>query len=230
MVPLEIPLDDVPVIGCDTAHGGMDSTEFHVRCGPCSLAHDRISGHDTPQIVGRLIELAREWAKWYSDRQALRPDSCRRPAITAFEIPINLDDAPVGYGVIDDLRAAGYAVNGVTAAGTANESAAYPNKRSELWFVTAEMARRGEIDLSRLSEEWKDELGRQAKSAGYTLNGKGQRVVDPKDKLKERLGRSCDSIDAANLSYYGGYLTGPGAITTATRQPLIGAPWFSGRR
>jgi 7-keto-8-aminopelargonate synthetase-like enzyme len=50
------------------------------------------------------------------------------------------------------------------------------------------MARVGELDVSRLEDEWKDELGRQAKSAGYTLNGKGQRVVDPKDKLKEKLG------------------------------------------
>jgi hypothetical protein len=144
--------------------------------------------------------------------------------VTEYDIPINIDDAPVGYGVLDDLRAAGYSANGVSASHTAVEAEAYPNKRSELWFITAERARLGEIDVSRLSDEWKDELGRQAKSAGYKLNGKGQRVVDPKDLLKERLGRSCDSIDAMNLAYYASFRSGPGACTTTTRQgPLAGA-------
>jgi hypothetical protein len=71
----------------------------------------------------------------------------------------------VGFGVLDDLKAAGYAVTGVTAASNPIETDRYPNKRSELWVVTAEMARVGEIDVSRLSADWQDELGRQAKSA-----------------------------------------------------------------
>lgn len=58
------------------------------------------------------------------------------------------------------------------------------------------------LDVSRLSADWQDELGRQAKSAGYSLDGRGRRVVDPKDKLKEKLGRSPDSCDEFSLSYY----------------------------
>ncbi|HEX3152953.1 MAG TPA: hypothetical protein VHR66_33080 [Gemmataceae bacterium] len=227
--PLEIPLDELPVIGCDTAHGGLDNTEFHVRCGPCSLEHDTIAGNSTPQIVGRLIELTRQWADWYNARQAERPVSSRGPIITEFNVPIVIDNAPCGFGVVDDLQAAGYQVTGVTASEVAAESDRYPNKRSELWFVTAEMARNGEIDVSRLSDEWKDELGRQAKSASYSLNGKGQRVVDSKDKLKEKLSRSPDSCDAMNLSYYGaGVYSGPGVMpTTLGRQGSM--PWTVGR-
>jgi hypothetical protein len=220
--PLEIPLTNVPVIGCDTAHGGMDNTEFHVRCGPCSLAHDRINGHSTPQIVGRLIELARQWARWHNHRIANLPASQAIKNVTEFQIPINIDDAPVGFGVLDDLKAAGYAVTGVTAASNPIETDWYPNKRSELWFVTAEMARVGEIDVSRLSADWQDELGRQAKSAGYSLDGRGRRVVDPKDKLKEKLGRSPDSCDAFNLSYYVGNSHGVGPTVVLQRGSPLG--------
>jgi hypothetical protein len=89
--------------------------------------------------------------------------------------------------------------------------------------VTAEMARVGEIDVSRLSADWQDELGRQAKSAGYSLDGRGRRVVDPKDKLKEKLGRSPDSCDAFNLSYYVANPPGAGpSITTSRSSPLGG--------
>lgn len=200
---LTVPYDQIPEIGCDTAHGGADDTEFHVRCGPCSLDHDRINGHLTPEIVGKLKNLCKTWATWYNARQLEIPKAFRKPMIVPQDIVIKIDDAPVGYGVIDDLQADGYNVIGITASKVALESGSYPNKRSELWFVTAEMARRGEIDVSRLNEDWLDELGRQAKSASYQLDGKGRRVVDPKDILKEKLGRSPDSMDAFNLAYAG---------------------------
>lgn len=203
MKPLTVPYDEIPQIGCDTAHGGADDTEFHVRCGPCSLDHDRINGHSTPEIVGKLKNLCKQWSHWFNHRLADIPLAIRHKPITEKDVVIKIDDAPVGYGVIDTLQADGYAVIGITAASTALESKCYPNKRSELWFVTAEMARRGEIDVSRLSEDWLDELGRQAKSASYQLDSRGRRVVDPKDVLKEKLGRSPDSMDAFNLAFAG---------------------------
>ncbi len=201
--PLDIPLTVIPEIGCDTAAGGTDDTEFHVRCGPCSMAHDRINGHDTMQIVGRLIELAREWAKWFNTRLIEHPPAGRPKQITPFDIPLKIDDAPVGYGVLDRLREQGYNVIGICAAHRALDPERYPNKRSELWFVTAERSRRGELDLSRLPVRWREELGRQAKSCSYKLNSRGQREVTPKDKLKELLGRSPDSLDAINICYAG---------------------------
>jgi hypothetical protein len=36
----------------------------------------------------------------------------------------------------------------------------------------------------------------------YKINSAGQRELEPKDKMKERLKRSPDDMDALNLAYY----------------------------
>jgi hypothetical protein len=47
-------------------------------------------------------------------------------------------------------------------------------------------------------------------------------VVDPKDKLKEKLGRSPDSCDAFNLSYYVGGSHGVGPTVVLQRGSPLG--------
>jgi hypothetical protein len=41
----------------------------------------------------------------------------------------------------------------------------------------------------------------QALAAKYTFNSHGQRVVTPKDEIREELGCSPDAMDAVNLAY-----------------------------
>lgn len=191
--PLPVPLNTLPEIGVDVARFGDDDTAIHVRCGPCSLHHEQFNGQDTNATVGRVKQLCREYAKWSNDR---RPDR-----ITERDIPVKVDDSGVGGGVVDRLREDGYAVCGIDAGTGAIASDDYPRRRDELWFTVAEMARKGELDLSRLHPETLDALATEALAPKYKLDSKGRRVVEPKDETKKELGRSPDGMDAVGLAY-----------------------------
>jgi hypothetical protein len=91
----------------------------------------------------------------------------------------------------------------VDASSTAcHRPADYKNKRSELWFQTAERARAGQLSLTRLDKRTLDRLRQQALAPEYKINSQGLRELEPKDKMKDRLKRSPDDMDAVNLAYY----------------------------
>jgi hypothetical protein len=139
-------------------------------------------------------------------------------------VPIKVDDDGVGGAVTDILRADGFNVVPVSSATAAYEQDGYPNKRSELWFATAERTREDGLDLSGLArnpkeptqiltehdgnpvrlidEDTLDELKRQFMAATYSLDSRARRVVCPKDEQKQKLGRSPDGADAINLGYH----------------------------
>jgi len=171
-------------IGCDVARFGDDNTEIVVRRGACALHHEWHNGWSTPQIAGRLKQLAKEHAAPGEDPRL---------------IPIKIDDDGVGGGVVD--LADGYNFLGVSAASAAFEPEDYPNRRSELWFGTADRARRFALDLSRLSDESQRQLRAQAFAPKWRVDSQGRRVVESKDDMKKRLGRSPDGMDSVNLAY-----------------------------
>lgn len=185
-----------PEIGCDTAHFGDDFTAWHVRWGPLSLHHESVNGWDTIQIAQRCKELATDFA---AQANRIRPAQAR--PLTAHEIPIKLDDAPVGYGVSDILIRDGYNVIGITAGSDANRDEYYPNRRSELWFDTVDRARTGGLDLHLLPQMTRLKLKMQALGPVWAPDGRGRRVVEKKLLTKERIGRSPDDMDAVNLAY-----------------------------
>lgn len=194
--PLPLPLNTLPEIGVDVARGGADFTAFHVRCGPCSIDHSEFNGQDLNATMDRCRKLAKKAAAFANK---LRPSP-----VDEFRIPIKVDDDGLGGGVVDVLRADGYAVVGIKAATKAVATEDYPARRDELWFTVAEMARCGELDLSRLSVETLDTMQTQALAPLYRLDSKGRRVVEPKDETKKKIGRSPDSLDAMNLAYAAG--------------------------
>jgi len=102
----------------------------------------------------------------------------------------------------------------------------YKNKRSELWFQTADRARTGQLSLSRLDKGTLDRLRQQALAPEYKINSQGQRELEPKDKMKERLKRSPDDMDALNLAYYDGW--GPFPSLQPTHQSASAGPWSLG--
>lgn len=207
--PLVVPKGVLPEIGCDVARYGDDNTAIHVRCGPCSLEHEEYNGQDTTHTIGRLKQLAEQWAKWENKR--------RPKPITARDIPIKVDDSGVGGGVTDNLLSEGYAVSGVNAGTIPMETENYRLRRDELWFTVAEMARENRLDMSRLSQETLEALQVQAMSIKYRLDAQGRRVVDPKDVTKADTGASPDGMDAVNLAY--AYVDGLGEPMDA---PMVG--------
>jgi hypothetical protein len=179
------------VIGCDVARFGDDFTSIVVRRGPCVLHHETHNGWSTDQTAGRLKQLA----------QMYQPGSAG-PGWDARSTVIHLDDDGVGGGVTD--QADGYRFVPVSGASRPVEANGYPNRRSELWFGTAERATGGRLDLSRLSPESKTLLRRQLMAPTWKLDSQGRRVVEPKEDTKRRIGRSPDDADALNLAFAAG--------------------------
>lgn len=171
-------------IGCDVARYGDDNTTIHVKRGNQSVFHESYNGRSTQYTATRLKELANQYAGDHAKK-----------------IPIRVDSAGIGGGLCD--QKGGFNFVEVNAATVANDSESYPNKRSELLFTLAGKMRSGECNISFLHKRQQDELRRQALGITYKLDTKGKRVAEPKDKIKQRIGRSPDDLDAIALAYCG---------------------------
>lgn len=183
---LEEP-DILGAIGCDVARFGTNKTAIHVRRGECSLWHESHRGWDTVRVAGRLMELARQYGRYFRIHERA--------------VPVIVDDTGVGGGVVDILRSQGFQVAPVNAGSRAFEPEKYPNRRSELWFVVARRAHERRLDLTRLPGDVQRDLRAQCLTPTWKQNGQGQRVVEDKDKTTQRLGGSPDDADAMNLAY-----------------------------
>jgi hypothetical protein len=186
--------DSIPQIGCDPARFGDDFTSIHVRDDTVSLHHETHNGWSTAQTAGWLKRLAGDYAV-YAKRKT--PDLHIRPE----QIPIKVDcgGGDVGSGVMDQAGEYNFiAVDTSQPARGAN----YKNARSELWFHTAAGARAGRVNLAKLPQPMLALLRQQAMAPVWKVNAGGQAEVEPKQKTKERLGRSPDDMDGMNLAYY----------------------------
>jgi hypothetical protein len=129
-------------------------------------------------------------------------------------IVVKLDDDGGGWGVMSILRTWGLTVVPIGAGTAALEFANYPNRRSELWFSTARLAKVGGLDLHRLPREVRERIKVQCMAPVWTPDNKGRRVVEPKLKTKEKIHRSPDDADAMNLAF---------CSTVATELRLVAA-------
>lgn len=208
LAPLTIDTLAIPEIGCDVAAQGDDNTAIHVRAGFCSIHHEEVNGQMEPVTVARLKELARIYADWYNRRLGKLPMSVRElnPLITEFMVPIKVDNDGLGGAISSFLEAAGYNCHRIGAGTKAIEEKEYPNRRSELWFAVAEMARDNQLDLSRLSEEVQEDACKQAMQVSWSFDSRGRRVVMSKDEMKAKMGRSPDTMDSLNLAYAPGMI------------------------
>lgn len=203
--PLPLKLE-IPEIGCDVAAMGDDNTAIHVRMGWCSLYHEEKNGQNEVETKARLQELAVYYAHQYNQMLSEIPEGPRQHyggPITKFDVPIKVDCDGLGGTLSTFLEADGYKVVRVGAGTKAMVEKDYPNRRSELWFQTAEMARDDNLDLSRLPEEVLDNMRKQCMRVVWSFDNRGRRHVMPKSEMKlaKNLGCSPDSCDALNLAY-----------------------------
>jgi len=202
-------VDVLPQIGCDVARFGDDYTALHSRWGHVSLYHEDWNGLSVPQIaektrreVARLVDLANRLRK-----RGMDPLGKER-------IAIKIDDDGVGGGLVDVLSSEGYWVIPINA-GSKPASLRYPNKRSELWFTVRERATMGLLSFGALSKEVRHRLKTQLCAIEWAQDAAGRRVIEPKDRTKDKLGRSPDDGDALNLAYYETNLDVPVVLETA---------------
>lgn len=192
LIPRPIQLDRPLEIGCDVARFGDDYTVIFARRGRSVLWAERHNGWKLSQTTGRCKQLCAEFAE---------------PGEDPKRVICKIDDDGVGGGVTD--YADGYNFVPINAGSTATQPEDYPNRRSELWFTTAQLAEEGLVDLSRLSQDQRNLLRSQLLAPTYTLDSSGRRVVESKDTTKKKLsknktdlkGGSPDDADALNLAF-----------------------------
>jgi hypothetical protein len=174
-------------IGLDVARFGDDATVAVVRKGPSAVDLQRRAKLATTATAQFAAELAGRWGVRYQ--------------VEPRKVLIKTDDAGVGGGVTDQLRANGYRCVPCLGVNRALHQRLYPNRRSENWFLAAELAAAGKLSVSRLPAAARVELRNQLLGARYEINSHGQRVVEEKKASKERLRKSPDEADAFLLAF-----------------------------
>jgi hypothetical protein len=151
-----------------------DACVIYPRRGRVLYEPTVLRGASTIVIAGEVVKLARELG-----------------AVSVF-----VDAGGPGIGVVDQLRALGQpGVVPVYFGSAADDAARFANKRTEMHVRLAEWIKEGgSIDDS--SELFQDLLEPEG-----TWNLKGQQLLEPKDSIRERLGRSPDWGDAAALTF-----------------------------
>ena len=166
-------------LGCDIAWEGDDHSVYVARIGN----HLEVVGFDFKkdpmEVAARIIRLCID-----------------------LEISIVcIDSIGLGAGCYVAVRNAkeegilpNTEVFGTKASEKARDPAMFPNKRSEMWWMLRE-ALHPETGFLQLPDN--DLLRSDLSQARYTLTTKGQIQIEPKKKMKTRLGRSPDYADAA---------------------------------
>ena len=196
---VRIPADEIPQLGCDVARFGMNRTAIGVGWGNYLVHFESKQGQNTMQTAGRLLELAEQWAEKANPIRKL----AGLPPIYSRNVPIKIDDDGVGGGSTDRLRELGMLVRPIGAATPPSRPHRYPDKRSELWFDTRARARKGMLFLGLMPKRVLDALKLQAKAPLWKVNSQGQREVERKEQMAQRLdGKSPDGMDAINNTFY----------------------------
>ncbi len=104
-------------------------------------------------------------------------------------------DAGCGGGVIDRLRQLGFSVTEIPFGGTSSRPSQYANKRAEMWAEMAAWIKEGGALPD--SAELKADLCQVC----YDFDIAGRMRLEPKEKIKERCGKSPDTADALALTF-----------------------------
>lgn len=102
-------------------------------------------------------------------------------------------DSGAGAGVIDRVRQLGCDVTEVPFGGKATEEK-YKNRRAEMWIKMAEWLKAGMIPDNQT-------LKADLSAPTYLFDASGKMALEPKERIKERLGRSPDLADALALTF-----------------------------
>uniref|UniRef100_UPI0028DCA4F6 hypothetical protein n=1 Tax=uncultured Selenomonas sp. TaxID=159275 RepID=UPI0028DCA4F6 len=169
--------DDVlgqPVIlGVDVARFGDDRTVLCIRQGLWLKEVRTFTGLSTMEVASRVIDCINQ----------------HHPHATF------VDAGAMGAGVIDRLRQLRYQVSEVNFGEMAMDAQRYANIRAEMYFkCRAWLEAGGAIPQNA-------ELKTELSTIEYKFNPTGRIILEPKDKLKERTGKSPDLADGFVLTF-----------------------------
>jgi hypothetical protein len=161
------------IMGVDVAYMGSDKTAIIRRQGLVTWPPIIMVKADPMQIVGRLL----------AEVDAYQPDG------------VFVDDTGgYGGGVIARLRELGHDAVGVNFGGKPDDPR-YRNKRTEMWMRMRDWIKSGGAIPDII------DLKNDLVAPTYKVPSTGVVELEPKDKIKERLGRSPDIADALALTF-----------------------------
>jgi len=199
-IPADVYQHSAKIIGVDVADEGADRTVLFPRQGAAAFAPVVMRSAKGSEVAARI---ARAWERWDADA-------------------ILIDDTGGWAGrVMQCLDDAGIPYIPVNFSGKALDPR-YANRRAEMYFEAAEWVKQGGA-LPRTDMQLLAELTEPT----YSFKG-GQFLIEPKDKLKPRLGRSPDLADALVLTFAQPVQPKPrglAALTAADRSRGDFDPW-----
>jgi hypothetical protein len=166
------------ILGVDIARGGRDKTRIVSRQGRAAahLVNETIDSRDLMDVVGRI---GRAMAMH-------KPDA------------VFVDGTGIGAGVYDRLRELRHRnVHLVTFGARATQHERYANKRAEIWANMAEWF--GDGGGTDIPDD--DEMQASICGPGYHFDSSSRLLLEPKEKIRERLGFSPDAGDALALTF-----------------------------
>ncbi len=160
------------IYGIDVARFGSDASVIFKRRGLVAFEPIVIRKFDNMALADRIaVEMAKE-----------KPEAV-------------FIDSGAGQGVIDRLRQMRFDVVEVPFGAQAIDKEQFANRRIEMWWHMAQWIKQG--GAIPPDPVLQGDLG--APTYGYTP--KGPKILEAKDKLKERIGRSPDLADALALTF-----------------------------
>lgn len=176
MKAVNVHMGNKLIIGCDPSQGKGDKTAFAYRWGDYVEKIETFAGMDEMACIGYLVQELRNNAKLER---------------------VVLDSTGFGNTIVGRLREQGFSnIYGVNFAETA-QSPDYHNRRAEMY---GELRRwlRGESPV-RLPDD--NSLMEELITVQWKPNSSGRTILEPKEDIKERLGRSPDMADALALCF-----------------------------
>jgi hypothetical protein len=159
-------------LGVDVARFGMDSTILFPRQGLRAYNYVEMRGATNPEIAARVARAKHDWGA---------------------ENEFVDGTGGFGAGVVDALNQAGHSPFEIHFSAKASKPR-YFNKRAEMWFEMADWVKRGGV-LPKCNI-----LKKELTSPTYSFKN-GKLILEPKEKIKERLGFSTDRSDALCLTF-----------------------------
>jgi len=159
--------------GLDVARYGSSRSCVMIRRTHYVHTMDSWSGNSVPDTAGR----AKRQAEQYQAR-------------------LMVDEIGVGAGVLDVLLLQGVNAHGVNVSEPARDREHFLNLRAELYWNLRELFRQGQIAIPE-----DDQLTVELTSVKYKVNQRGQIVIESKDDIIKREGKSPDLADALCLCF-----------------------------
>ena len=160
-------------LGVDVARFGDDATVIIWRQGLYAGPCKTVRGADTQEVADTVAMMAK-----------------RMKAELVF-----VDACGVGAGVVDALRRLRVQVVAVESAEKATEYDRYYNKRAEVWCTMAEWIKGGG-QIQAVDLQLRDDL----QEPSFTFKT-GRILIEEKEQIKKRLGRSTDWADALSMTF-----------------------------